>query len=434
MLPANAFVDAAGNPATGAVTLNWTPWDITEDDLLAMPGNGRALGADGQATDLISAGMMTVDFIDAQGKHLQLASGKKATIRMNLPFTKINGVDLVEGSEIPMWTFDEALGLWKEEGKGYVVASASSPTGLAVEAEVSHFSTWNWDFKFNNPNTLNVRCVDSAGTDVGCHVTATVQLDGGGVLTKSHTLPAGGLDIINLPDAGTVQWVATGPESTTGSASSGLSGQVVIHLGPPPVNNFVRCTDAAGAGLACTVTMSGDAGQYGQLTRTFSLPPEGGRITAGYEMTSINWSADSGRTLSADQSKWVTYRGTAVSGPQGNVVVVLNTKEESPVDKQIKMRCVAEPLDLPPGPAPTACDLLVRLDDSGDFQLEFKDVPLNQVISFNLSTLKNNWAYIVGRYAPDNGLVGQADLWDLENFDDSKVLDIVIARPKPMPA
>jgi len=427
ILPANAFVDAAGNPATGAVTLNWTPWDITSDDLQAMPGNGRAIGADGQMTDLISAGMMTVDFLDAQGKHLQLAPGKKATIRMDLPFTRINGVDLSEGSEIPMWTFDESLGLWKEEGKGFVVASPSSPTGLAVEAEVSHFSTWNWDFKYGNPNTLNVRCVDSQGVDVSCYVTAKIQLDGGGVLTKNQSLPAGGVNIINLPDAGTVEWVARGPESTTGLASSGLSGQVVIRLGPPPVNNFVRCTDAAGVGLACTVTMSGDAGQYGQVNLTYYLPPEGARITSSYEINGINWSGDSGKILSADQSKWLTYSGSVASGPQGNVVVVLDSTTTTSVDKQIKVRCVAGPL--PDGHSiPSHCDLGLAKLDSSDFHLKFTNIPMGQIYSFNISSLKFRWLDIEGRFVPhDEGYRGWASV-DLPSFDDSQVIDVEIKQ------
>ena len=46
---------------------------------------------------------------------------------------------------IPLWSVDETTGLWIEEGAGTVVASADSPTGLALRAEVAHFSWWNAD-------------------------------------------------------------------------------------------------------------------------------------------------------------------------------------------------------------------------------------------------------------------------------------------------
>ena len=98
-----------------------------------MPGNGRARDASGNLVDLISAGMMTVDFFDAAGNKLQVATGKTATIQMDLPqgTASIGGTAMVVGAAIPLWHFDEAQGLWIEEGTGSVVVTA---TGLAVQA------------------------------------------------------------------------------------------------------------------------------------------------------------------------------------------------------------------------------------------------------------------------------------------------------------
>ncbi len=412
VLPANAFVDAAGNPATGAVTLNWTPWDITQDDLLAMPGNGRALGADGQATDLISAGMMTVDFIDAQGKHLQLASGKKATIRMNLPFTKINGVDLVEGSEIPMWTFDEALGLWKEEGKGYVVASASSPTGLAVEAEVSHFSTWNWDFKFNNPNTLNVSCVDSADQAVACDVVVSVDADNGGHFTKSSHVPVGGVTIINMPSAGTANWVATSATGLIGSETSGLSGSVVIRIAPPLTSNFVRCQDTANQAVACSVTLSAVVDST-TVTREIYVPVDGALIQTSWNTTSLEWSGESELVLNGTQ--WSRYTGTTTSGASGDVNLKLDNQIVVPADQQFKTFCTAKEWD---GTKPSMCNIVVTLmkryyDErpqamaklvvQSDIKIEFKNVPIGQIVNFGIPADQFRYVGISATYEPDNG-------------------------------
>ncbi len=412
VLPANAFVDAAGNPATGAVTLNWTPWDITKDDLLAMPGNGRALGADGQATELISAGMMTVDFVDAQGKHLQLAAGKKATIRMNLPFTKINGVDLVEGSEIPMWTFDEALGLWKEEGKGHVVASANSPTGLAVEAEVSHFSTWNWDFKFDNPNTLNVSCVDSAGQGVACDVVVSVNADNGGHFTKSSHVPVGGVTIINMPTAGTANWVATSATGLIGSVTSGLSGSVVIQIAPPLTSNFVRCRNTANQPVACSVTLSAVVGSE-TLTREAFIPVDGALIQTSWNTTSLAWSGESELVLNG--TEWSRYTGSATSGVSGDVSLNLDNKLVVPADQQFKTFCTAKDWD---GAKPSMCNIVVtlrpryvevpqptlaRLAMLGDVKIEFKNVPIGQIVNFGIPADQFRYVEINATYEPANG-------------------------------
>ena len=95
-----------------------------------MPGNGKAQTSDGEIVELISAGMMTVDFYDSTGSHLQLATGKTATIQIDLPYTSIGGNALAVGSEIPLWHFDESQGIWIEDGVGHVVASSSSSTGL----------------------------------------------------------------------------------------------------------------------------------------------------------------------------------------------------------------------------------------------------------------------------------------------------------------
>ena len=73
-IPENAFVLLNGQPATGVVTVAFTPWDITAADLNAMPANGVARDAQGNIVNLISAGMITATFTNAAGQKLQLAA------------------------------------------------------------------------------------------------------------------------------------------------------------------------------------------------------------------------------------------------------------------------------------------------------------------------------------------------------------------------
>ncbi len=184
-IPENAFVLPNGQPATGAVTVAFTPSDITAADLNAMPANGVARDAQGNIVNLISVGMITATFTNAAGQKLQLAAGKTADIQMDLPIDSINNQKLQVGSSIPMWHFDEAKGLWVEEGVGQVVASLLSATGLAVHATVSHFSTWNWDFKFENAGSVFVQC-KSASVAVPCHLTAKVKLKDGSFFNQGE--------------------------------------------------------------------------------------------------------------------------------------------------------------------------------------------------------------------------------------------------------
>ena len=318
-IPENAFVLPNGQPATGAVTVAFTPWDITAADLNAMPANGVARDAQGNIVNLISAGMITATFTNAAGQKLQLAAGKTADIQMDLPVASINNQKLLVGSSIPMWHFDEAKGLWIEEGVGQVVASLSSTTGLAVHATVSHFSTWNWDFKFENAGSVFVQC-QSASVAVPCHITAKVKLKDGSALTKVNSISAQGTTIINMPSEGSIDWSAKDITGTLiGEKTSGTSGNVIIDLGAPTTKNFVKCELANGTAVACSGKLNGGI--------DFSLPKEGGNILTGLQnVTQLNWDATSApyETLSSVYQ----YKGNQISGLTGDVKIILSTSEK----------------------------------------------------------------------------------------------------------
>ena len=318
-IPENAFVLPNGQPATGAVTVAFTPWDITAADLNAMPANGVARDAQGNIVNLISAGMITATFTNAAGQKLQLAAGKTADIQMDLPVASINNQKLLVGSSIPMWHFDEAKGLWIEEGVGQVVASLSSTTGLAVHATVSHFSTWNWDFKFENAGSVFVQC-QSASVAVPCHITAKVKLKDGSALTKVNSISAQGTTIINMPSEGSIDWSAKDITGTLiGEKTSGTSGNVIIDLGAPTTKNFVKCELANGTAVACSGKLNGGI--------DFSLSKEGGNILTGLQnVTQLNWEATSApyETLSSVYQ----YKGNQVTGLTGDVKIILSTSEK----------------------------------------------------------------------------------------------------------
>ncbi|MAN51470.1 MAG: hypothetical protein CMG77_06145 [Marinimicrobium sp.] len=336
--PANAFVTPDGEPASGEATVQITPWDITSDELNAMPANGQATDAGGESVELISAGMITVDVHNAEGDYLQIAPNTTAEIQMDLPVASINNEPLSIGSTIPMWHFDEDQGLWIEDDSiiGTVVASATSPVGLAVYAEVSHFSTWNWDFKFENGGSINVECRLSDSTAIPCGINAGVTLDDGSVFTRNGYLPEGGSTIINMPNSATIDWYATSDTGLIGEKTTDMSADVIIELEDPSSENVVRCELPDGTGVGCSVTLTD-----GTETLTQSVPAGGATIVTGWdnldENSELTWTAETPFPISVGGQQ-VIAEGTATSGITGDVDVALAI---TPID-EVEVQCLGE--------------------------------------------------------------------------------------------
>ena len=145
-LPVEGLVRADGTPVTGDVSVSLTPVDVSDDDEIgAFPGAFAGVTPDGPAPLLLSYGVAEYVF-EQDGEELNLAPGKTAVIEIPIYAAQDdNGDDLEPGDPFPLWSLNEMTGEWTLEGEGVVVASAASPTGLALRAEVSHFSWWNCD-------------------------------------------------------------------------------------------------------------------------------------------------------------------------------------------------------------------------------------------------------------------------------------------------
>ena len=139
-LPANGVVNAGTNAAyTGTVNvaaywLNPTATDLPN----TMPGDLRGINTNGNAQLLTTYGMAAIELTGSGGELLQIATGKKATLSLPIPSSLLSSAP----ATIPLWYFDEAKGLWKEEG-------AATKTGSNYVGEVSHFSFWNVDVPCN---------------------------------------------------------------------------------------------------------------------------------------------------------------------------------------------------------------------------------------------------------------------------------------------
>jgi hypothetical protein len=139
-LPANAVVNATTNVTyTGTVNVAAHIIMATDPDLnRIMPGDLRGLNTNNNLRILTTYGMAAVELTGAGGELLQVAPGKKATLTMPIHASLMASAP----ASIPLWYFDEAKGLWKEEG-------SATKTGSNYIGEVSHFSYWNCDVPAN---------------------------------------------------------------------------------------------------------------------------------------------------------------------------------------------------------------------------------------------------------------------------------------------
>lgn len=143
-LPAGALVDGDGNPVTGAVDAFVTPVDVVER-VQAFPGRAEGLSPDGTQGPIVTYGTVEYAF-EKDGAALNLEPGTAATIEIPIYAGKtLNGAPVVIGQTHPLWALDPKTGSWVQEGEGTVVASATSPSGLALRGQVTHFSFWNCD-------------------------------------------------------------------------------------------------------------------------------------------------------------------------------------------------------------------------------------------------------------------------------------------------
>jgi hypothetical protein len=132
------FVNANGNPYNGAVEVvaNYIrPNDPATFDL--MPGSLLAQTIGNDPVNLETYGMISVDLFSPSGEELNIPENSPVTIEFPVDVNQAG----IAPESIPLWSFDEAVGYWKEEG-------TATKQGNTYIAEVTHFSWWNLDVPF----------------------------------------------------------------------------------------------------------------------------------------------------------------------------------------------------------------------------------------------------------------------------------------------
>lgn len=137
-LPANGYkVDATGEEYTGNVNAAMLYLDPSDANFSSMMPGGdlAAVRADNSEAQLISYGMIQVNLTDDSGRKLQLKDGTQADLTFPIPENMKSNTP----AEIPLWSFNDATGLWEEEGVARL-------QGDVYVGSVKHFSWANLDY------------------------------------------------------------------------------------------------------------------------------------------------------------------------------------------------------------------------------------------------------------------------------------------------
>jgi hypothetical protein len=150
-----AFSTESGAVYTGAVKVYMMDMPANDPNVFSkMPGSLLAIDAQGDYKGLETFGMVNVELKGSNNQKLQLTSGHKAEITMNIVAGKLE----VAPNKIPMWFFDETNGIWKEEG-------FSTKIGDRYVGNVAHFTPWNNDWAYTVAQLI-VTAKNSDGTPV----------------------------------------------------------------------------------------------------------------------------------------------------------------------------------------------------------------------------------------------------------------------------
>jgi hypothetical protein len=356
VLPAAALVDASGAAVSGPVDIAITPIDIREPGAGGFPGRFEGVAADASVRRIVSFG--TTDFVLSQGgRRLQLAPGKSAQILLPLYAGRwLDGHAVTVGERIPLWSLDEASGLWIQEGEGEAVASEASPSGLAMRANVAHFTAWNADhIADERAPPVSGRCVYD--TDIGVpgaeaqFQTATLcnwlaEMDrgigpqGGAPARGSAPRKAETLALPGFAERGSIP----------------VSGDVLPLPANAPIRFSVTALNGAFVGSA---TLAADSTATEVIVKMRPLQSAGGgdgeAVTLPFE-----------RALSFEQGQVQSFR---FSGNAFRYLRIGLTAGASGSLPQGEMRLLRNGVGVASGPIRNAFSLL--LDADGEYRLEF---------------------------------------------------------------
>jgi hypothetical protein len=237
-----SFVDASGTAYSGTVQVGL--YHIKPSDTYfneTMPGSLLAADENGNAKVLESFGMLHVELTGSSGQKLNLATGHPSEISLDIDSTQLSS----SPSSIPLWSFDEVAGIWKEDGQ-------ATKIGNKYVGNVSHFSWWNCDAPFNQCN-LTVTVNNNAGLPISnlkVFLTRSGQSYSACSITNSNgsitgIIPANEILALNVVDyCGNIIYTSTIGPFNTGSSNNLPAINLSPSLGTVTISGILKtCTN-----------------------------------------------------------------------------------------------------------------------------------------------------------------------------------------------
>ncbi|MCB1221328.1 MAG: hypothetical protein H7A35_00065 [Planctomycetales bacterium] len=167
-IPAGSLVDSLGQPLSGNVNVQFSYLDPTDEAQMdAAPGDFCARQLDDSIAMLESFGMVEVFIDDGIGGQANLTPGSAAPV--SFPIQPEQQADAPD--TMPLYSFDEATGMWVEEA-----VLTKDPGGKSYSGELSHFSQWNADQPLIT-TCIEVLVLDNAQNEVEGALVEVVGVD-----------------------------------------------------------------------------------------------------------------------------------------------------------------------------------------------------------------------------------------------------------------
>lgn len=271
-LDANSVTNPDGSAYSGNVKLNVGYLDPTSENFsnLIPGGDLQATTTNNTQTTLYSYGIIRVEMKSDAGADLKIKSGNTSEITVDIP----PSMEASAPATIPLWYYDDATGLWKEEG-----VATKNAQGDKYVGSVTHFSEWNCD---TPEGTATVRglVVDCNGLPVpGINVkigqaSANTGADG----KFERRVPANtafDVQVLGTRNFGLTSQIVSVPALAEGTIYD-LPASLTVQC-PVYVKGIIKCGTEIKYGQVVISWAGGYNSQYTDAEGKFNLPTAAGK-------------------------------------------------------------------------------------------------------------------------------------------------------------
>jgi hypothetical protein len=309
-IPANAIQTASGANYTGTVSVGASYYSPdTVQGVQAFAGPYVGVDAAGVKSPIISMGFIEVKLTDASGNPLQLLASSPASL--TFPASSNAGT----ATSVPLWYYDEAAKIWKNEG------AATRQVDGSFKGVVAHFTLWNADFKgvtatikgcFRDANGQPINNVGPVG------VRTTGWSANPWVVNPTNSVP-GDFTIINVPADRPLEFYSANSPPTFAAVA-------IPSIAPGVTRTLSTC-------IAAVAASPSTSGVITQPSGLFTLPVATPVITTPVTPTVTTPAITTTNPVTTSTTPAVTgtasfagnYRGTFTGAEVGTFAVTISS-------------------------------------------------------------------------------------------------------------